>query len=188
MRFDDYYMNFAYLSEKWLADYLSRRFSSSQNSDWHEQIEDERRHTLACEAALNLKKVLPIVHDTNFSLQVGLYYKSGLIGDPEHFSEEEVRALCFLVERRALGLYRFYLRHGSDPTYKAVTKAIIKDEMGHSKIHARRTCETYQSLIASERELFSGLTATYGSEGMTSLRFWQDFFADRLELNVHAMA
>jgi len=177
MTSDDYYMNFAYVSEKWLLEYMMEHYSDSDNNEWIEQIKDERKHTLMCESVLR-KQNIKYYDDTKFSIEHAIY---GQLGNFYPSNDEEFSALSWMVEKRALFLYRYYLRNGKNDLYKKITKGIIDDEIKHIGFHNEIITPSHEKIKKIDKEIFKQCNNIYGKHGMFGLTFWEDLFNDRLK-------
>jgi hypothetical protein len=179
---DDYYMNFAYVSERWLFEFMMNKYSDTHNAEWKTQIQDERRHTLMCLGALK-KRTNHFVDDTTYSIEHAIYQDiGGYIPD----TVEKFSALSWIVEKRALFLYKMYLKNGKDDLYKKVTKSIINDERKHVRFHNEIITEEHRKIKSIDKQIWKAVNAVYGVNGMFEEEFWKDLFNDSLKekLNV----
>ena len=182
MRPDDYYMTFAYISEKWLFEYMQENFAESDDEEILEQLADEKKHTKMCLGALNKTIDDPISHDTSFSIEQGIYAN---IGGWE-INEDTFSALSWIVERRALFLYKNYMKHGKDDYYKKITKAILDDERKHIGFHDEVITDNHLKIKAIDKAIWKRAGEVYGPMAMFELPFWEDLFSGALKdkLNV----
>jgi hypothetical protein len=178
---DDYYMNFAYVSEKWLFEYMTEHYADSDNEEWLEQIEDERKHTLMCEGALR-KQNVNYYKDTTKSIEHAIY---GELGNFYPKNDEEFSALSWIVEKRALFLYRYYMRNGNNDLYKKITQGIIDDEMKHVGFHNEEITPSHERIRDIDKAIFTAFNETYGRKGMFGQEFWEDLFTGKLKEKVH---
>lgn len=181
MRPDDYYMMFAYLSERWLFEYMDKEFSNTDDEELLEQLADEKKHTRMTLGALS-KVIDNPVHDTNISIEQAIYAD---IGGWE-ISKDTFSALSWIVERRALFLYKMYMKKGTDPYYRKITNAILDDERKHIGFHDEEITEDHLKIKAIDKAIWLRAHEVYGANAMFELPFWQDLFAGKLKekLNV----
>lgn len=180
MRPDDYYMNFAYLSEKWLFEYMDKLFSNSNDLELLEQLADEKKHTKMTFGALS-KSIDNPIHDTNISIEQAIYAD---IGDWK-IEKKTFGALSWMVERRALFLYKMYMKKGTDVYYRKITNAILNDERKHIGFHDKLTNDHYK-IKAIDKAIWTKAHQVYGQNAMFELPFWEDLFQGKLKerLNV----
>lgn len=181
MRADDYYMNFAYLSERWLFEYMDKIFSDSDDEEILEQLADEKKHTRMTLGALN-KVIDNPVHDTNISIEHAIYADIG----GWDINKDTFSALSWIVERRALFLYKMYMKRGTDPYYRKIVNAILDDERKHISFHDDVITEDHLKIKAIDKAIWLRAHEVYGADAMFELPFWEDLFAGKLKekLNV----
>lgn len=194
---DHAFMNFSFLSEKWLAQFLSN-YKSQYPERWtpvrEEQLQDEIRHTNMIYAVMVKQGAQPI-EDLQYSIQEAVYKKLGLFDMGQAKEGLAFECVQHILERRASILYKIYLLRGNNPAYQKVIRQILKDEERHIALdQTAKTAKDVFSIYAKiDSRLFSAISSVYGEAG--NLRssvmkpdFWKDLFAGNLVAAVHSFS
>ena len=178
---DDAFINSAYLSELWASMDLLRCKKSGYNwSDEREvQLQDEIRHSnILLNSLKSQTKVL--VKNLNYSMQERLYKQrvnlsqSANIGEVSHVHD--------VTERRAVWIYKTYLKMGNNPIYKVAVTEILADEKNHFAVN-KKEAHPIRSLYAEhvrniDYSIFKNiLPAKYGQQLFSSQNFWVDYYS-----------
>lgn len=186
---DSAFINFSYLSEKWLANYF-QNYKSRHPEKWTDtyerHLEDEIRHTQMCSAMLDRSEGYR-EDDLKFSIQEMVYRQYGGLDLNRFDSLDAFLAVNRLIERRALVLYKSYVRYGENVGYRALIKAILNDEDRHHKTVQNLASEefVFQEFAELDRKIWTQLSLHYGREhqrqrGIINPKFWTDLFSDKL--------
>lgn len=175
------FMNFAYLSEKWLMKYLTsvKYLRPDLYSSVREiQRNDEIRHMTLCRDAI-LKTSDKIEESLEYSIQETLFKQIGGV-DLNTFSNlEEMESTQLIVERRAVVAYKLYLKHGHNKLFKKMISEIIKDEKRHVLFNSPDTAKSERYLLLKKAEQFifgKFLREKYGQKSFISPSFWDHLF------------
>ena len=189
MDVDSAFINFSYLSERWLLEFLQNyksRFPNNWSAEREEQLDDERRHTNMLLGCLN-RAGIEIVHDLNFSIQEALYRNLGMLDFAKATSLFQFEAIQLLIERRAIVLYKIFLSFAKNEEYLKVIRAILLDEEKHVRIEKTKFRDEpfFHIYMQIDRGIFSYLSARYGlandyRRSVSGPRFWQDLFSSQL--------
>lgn len=181
--FDNQLMESAYLSELWAVENIERHIAKYDSLELRLQLDDEKRHAEILLEALRAEGHEPR-HDTAYSMQEVIYKNwQGLrVGA---FTDIDQRHFAFaheVTERRAIWIYRTYIRGGNVDRYKGICEQIIDDERGH--LHEMTPTSTaMEDLARLDRAIFRRyIPGAYGS--MDLLRcgeFWDDYYGDGLK-------
>ena len=98
--------------------------------------------------------------------------------DPEEFS-----AFAYVVERRALLLYRWYIKHGNNNYYKKVCKKIINDEEDHKDTHTNKVNPHLAKYKQIDSTIYKNLAKKYSDDDIpyfNNMKFWKDMFYGEL--------
>jgi rubrerythrin len=192
---DDYYMNHVYLSEFWLWQHMEKNFVNHPSLRWQKQRVDEKKHTAMTRGALfktlnrNMEK---INHDPRFSIEKIIFEEIGGI-DVDSITEEEFPAFVYVVERRAVFLFKYYLKHGSNDYYKKVIKRLIHDEDDHLDIHKDTVINTeaYRKYQQLDKKLWKEISKIYSTDNLpffNNIEYWKDLFSHKLKDKINVIS
>jgi len=195
MRVDDLFLNFSYLSEKWLGNFLEiykAQCPEGWTSEREEQLKDEKRHEAQLLFVLK-KRCKDINYDLKYSIQEGVYKAVGLLDMGAARTPIQAEIVQNILERRASFLYRIYLGVGTDEGYKKVIREILNDEKKHLNIDncQIKSHEMFQVYSSLDRQLFIQIAEVYGSgknrsESLMQIRFWDDLFSGNLAGRIYS--
>jgi hypothetical protein len=192
----DSFINFSYVSELWLAEFLACLKCEWDSQQWtkrlEQQLEDEKQHAEMLQRALK-RNGINSVDDLTYSIQESVYrdlagFDMGALRAPG-----AVSAALTVLERRATLLYKIYLRQGSNSDYKAVIKRVLEDERRHeaenlfdAHLYERDLLQAY-SLI--DRSVFSRIAKEFGGSvgmrgGVVLPGFWESLYSRQLGKNL----
>lgn len=181
--FDNQLIESAYLSELWAVNNIKRHETKYGSIDLAMQLDDEERHAAILLEALRAEGYEPL-HDTAYSMQE-VIYRNWLGLDLDRFTDIDRAHFCFaheVTERRAIWIYRTYIRGGQNSRFKEICAQIIDDERGH--IHAMEpTNESMENLMRKDRLIFRKyIPGEYGSMNLLETpQFWSDYYGEGLK-------
>lgn len=177
---DDAFINSAYLSELWASIDLIRckKAGHAWSPEREIQLQDEVRHA---NALLNVLKSQTgiLVKDLQFSMQEKLFKDK--VNLSETNSIGDVSLVHDITERRAVWIYKTYLKMATNPVYKSVITEILADEKNHfavNKKEAHPDHTPYSKKVKKTDFLIfkEYLPSKYGQKLFSSSRFWEDYF------------
>jgi hypothetical protein len=192
---DDYYMNHVYLSELWLWQHMEEKFSKHPSPRWQKQRIDEKKHTAMARGAL-LKTVnrdmSKINHDVGFSIEKIIFEEVGGI-DVDSIPEDEFPAFCYVVERRAVFLFKCYLKYGKNEYYKKMTRRLIYDEADHLDLHKDTAInmEAYKKYQVLDKKLWREISKVYNTADVPffdNIQYWEDLFSHKIKDKVNVIS
>ena len=176
---DDFFMNHAFVSELWLFNALKQNWSHKE--EWRKQMLDEKKHCAMTRGALK-KNVSTIDYNLDASVEKAMYEGIGKIDVDNITDEDEFSALAYVVERRAILLYKRYLKYGSNDYYKKILSKIIADEEDHKDTHTNDNpyMKKYKVL---DSKIWKAIRAAYpdGDHYYDNIQFWKDVFTGQLK-------
>ena len=188
---DHWWAESAYLSEWWAVWNLQMMAVHwNLGSEFDSQIEDEIRHAQMFKDAMAAEDHYPRTMWKNsegypiYAMQEVIYRNvCGL--DLNQLTKHNVdmfKQVHELTERRAIWIYKTYLKGGMVERYKDVCREIIKDEKGH--IHPRPKSDNLilNNLIAVDRWAFLKFLPKHynGMQLLLCTGFWNDYYAGEL--------
>lgn len=182
---DNAFINFSYLSEKYLAVQLEQ-FSSSLSSYEKEILNDEKRHAaLLLNALKKFEQESNIEHSLKCSIYEAVYVRLGGFDFNKINSFGDFKCVQAIIERRARILYLRFMRRTTNELYKKILSQIIEDEKKHE---AHNFSEPQSSIFFEfdeiDRQVWRVLLkehTTDGSSGQFGLQFWQTIFDNAKE-------
>ena len=192
---DDYYMNHVYLSELWLWQHMEKFFSNHPSPRWQKQRIDEKKHTAMSRGALfkSLNRELnQINHNTDFSIEKIIFEEIGGI-DVDSISKEEFPAFVYVVERRAVFLFKYYIKNGKNEYYKKVTRRLIHDENDHLDVHrdTALNMEAYKKYQELDKKLWREISKVYSNDTVPffdNIEYWEDLFSHKLKDKINVIS
>lgn len=188
--FDDAFMCHSHASEVWLAMFLSRvkeRNLIEWDEDLEVQLQDEKRHALMFKSVI--KKFAKFEqYKIETSIQEAIYESLGGYDFSKIKTRSELNAVLFKIERRALFLYKMFLRVSRCDAYKDTVRTVVQDELRHSGVARLEVCDrTMRDLEKVEIKVFGEyLPKKYGVENRYSvflnLNYWRDLFSGSLSV------
>lgn len=192
---DDYYMNHVYLSEFWLWQHMEENFLDHPSPRWHKQRIDEKKHTAMARGALFKtldRDMSKINHDTGFSIEKIIFEEIGGV-DVDAITEDEFPAFVYVVERRAVFLFKFYLKYGKNEYYKKVTRRLIHDEDDHLDLHKNTAInmEAYKKYHELDKKLWKEISKVYTKNNVPffdNIEYWEDLFSHKLKDKINVIS
>ena len=180
---DDYFMEHVFLSELWLFLHMKINFSHINDGDWQKQIYDERKHSAMARGALRKeykkRKIYNYSQNIRYAVEKCIYEDLGGIKVDKLTDPEEFSAFAYVVERRALLLYRWYVKHGNNEYYKKICKKIIDDEEDHKNTHTDKVNPYLAKYKQIDSVIYKKLANKYSSDNtpyFNNMNFWKDMF------------
>jgi len=184
---DDYFMEHVFLSELWLFLHMKRVFGDTNDLKWKKQINDEKKHSAMARGALKKeykkRNIFNYSQNIKNSVEKCIYEDIGGIEVDKLYDAEEFSAFAYVVERRALLLYRWYVKHGNNEYYKKICKRIIDDEEDHKQTHTEKQNKHLARFKDLDSKIYKKLNEVYSKDGtpyFNNIVFWKDMFGGEL--------
>lgn len=192
---DHYWAESAYLSEWWAVWNLQRVAPEWQLGDELEsQLEDEVRHVRMFKDAMAAEGYTPRFMWKNSkgypidAMQEVIYRKvCGL--DLHRLTMHNIdmfRQVHEITERRAIWIYKTYIKGGNVERYKDVCREIIEDERGHIHPRPKSDNPVLNNLFKMDKWVFLKFLPKHynGMQLLQCLDFWNDYYCNGLKTEV----
>ena len=182
---EHYYMHSGYVSELWAARDLESKRNQFDLDFLPAQISDEYRHAELLLKALKTSGAPDFLlkcEDTQYGLQKVIYNNVCMLDlAATGGSVSRFRAVHEMTEKRALRIYRTFLRGANSASYREAARQILEDEKGH--LHNYHTDDVVMGhFTALDKWAFCDyLPRKYGINLLDpSNRFWQAYYRQNL--------
>lgn len=192
---DDYYMNHVYLSEYWLWKHMEENFLNHPSHRWQKQRLDEKKHTAMTRGALfkNLNRDSTLInHNTDFSIEKILFEELGGV-TVDNIPLDDFPAFVYVVERRAVFLFKIYLKYGKNEYYKKVTRRLIHDEDDHLDLHKDTAInmKAYKKYQEIDKSIWQKISKVYTKDNIPffdNIEYWEDLFSHKLKEKINVIS
>ena len=197
---DHYWATSALLSEWWAViniEHMSREYDIYD--EMYSQLCDEVRHMTILREAMEAENYVPpftqqyvytplgtrLDHMTpKYSMQEVIYHSvCGInLAQLTCHGVDMFKEVHEVTERRAVWIYKTYIKGGKVERYKDVCRQIIEDEKGHIHKRPRTDNPVMKNLHDLDRWVFlKHLPAHYnGMQLLECPEFWDDYYTDNL--------
>lgn len=177
---DKEFLKWSHISEKWLYDYLVQ---NAQDMDMPEEefleiIDDERRHTQIFKNLLQVFKI-DAYDDPKQSFHYSIYTQLAGV-DWLKLSKNEKKAMLAISERRAVFLYKAYIKNGQNEQIKKTLKTVLKDELRHARTYLDESDPAFQWAKNIDKKVWTYLERKYGDKAQQENLFWSDLKKNQL--------
>lgn len=192
---DDYYMNHVYVSEYWLWLHMEENFLNHSSERWQKQRKDEKKHAAMTRGALykTLNRNSNLInHNLDFSIEKAIFENIGGI-DVDKIGLDEFPAFVYVVERRAVFLFKAYLKNGKNEYYKKVTRRLLFDEDDHLDVHkdTAMNMQAFRKYRNIDKKIWRAISNYYTIDDVPffdNINYWQDLFNNKLKENINVVS
>lgn len=175
---DAYFVHISYLSELWAVRDLEWG-QAYFGIDLNEQTEDERRHAAILKALLVRNGASQLGDDLDFAFQNVMFRNTARIDLSRIPHRDVFLQMHNIMERRAVWIYRTYMRGGRDPEIKKVLTSLMEDEKGHTH-DLDLSHEVTRTIHGTDQWLFGQHLRRYnGLNLLACTDFWTDYYNKR---------
>lgn len=177
---DQEFLKWSHISEKWLYDYLLQNCKSIDlpQEEFLEIVDDEKRHTQIFKNLLHVFKI-EAYQDPKQSFHYSIYTQLGGV-DWSKLNSTEKKAMLAVSERRAVFLYKAYIKNGQNEQIKKTLKTVLRDELRHARAYLDESDPAFQWAQNLDKKVWTCLEEKYGPKAQQENLFWSDLRQNKL--------